>query len=459
MPHALTAELDALRARCTGRVLDPGDEGWDAARQAWNLACDQRPVAVAEVADEADVVAVVNFARKAGLRVAPQGTGHNPHPLGSLDDALLLKTAGLTGVEIDPQRRRARVRAGALWLDVVQAAHPHGLAGLAGSSPDVGVVGYSLGGGIGWLARRYGMQTNSVQAVEMVTADGELVRADHDHEPDLFWALRGGGGNFGVVTAMEFSLYPQAQVYAGAVAWPWEQGERVLQRWREWTQTLPDEVTTSARLLQLPPLPDIPAPLRGRNLVMVDGAILADAEHGAALLQPLRELEPEIDMWAPMPPVGLVHIHGDPEHPVPAQSGHCLLGELAPETVDTLVALAGPGSGSPLLQAELRHLGGALGRPADPCGALPALDGAYAMFAVGIAMDADMGAAVHGHAQALTKALGPWTNGRNYLNFSENPTDTRTAYDEETYRRLHAVRAQVDPNGLFRANHPIPLDA
>jgi hypothetical protein len=456
MQHAIATVLDALRGRCTGAVVAPGDDGWDAARQAWNLRADQHPAAVAVPVDDADVVAVVNFAREAGLRVAAQGTGHNATARSGLEDAILVRMSEMRGVEVDPDRRIARVRAGALWLDVVQATHPHGLAGLSGSSPDVGVVGYSLGGGIGWLARRYGMQTNSVRAVELVTADGTLVRADEEHEADLFWALRGGGGNYGVVTAMEFAVYPVAEVYGGAVAWDWERGPEVLGRWAEWTATLPDEVTTSARLLQLPDFPQIPEPIRGRNLVMVDGAILADADEGAALLAPLRELGPEIDMWQPMPPVGLVHIHGDPEEPVPGASGHCMLDALPPEAVDTFAALNGRGSGSPLLMAELRHLGGALGRPADPSGALPALDGAYNLFGVGIAMGPQVTAAIEGHMEGLLKAMAPWSNQSVYLNFTENPTDCRAGYDEETYARLRAIRSEVDPGGLFLANHPIP---
>jgi hypothetical protein len=215
-------------------------------------------------------------------------------------------------------------------------------------------------------------------------------------------------------------------------------------------------VSTSARLLQLPDFPQIPEPIRGRNLVMVDGAILADAERGAELLAPLRELGPEIDMWEPMPPVGLVHIHGDPEEPVPGASGHCMLDDFPPEAVDTFAALNGPGSGSPLLMAELRHLGGALGRPAAPSGALPALNGAYNLFGVGIAMGPEVAAAIHGHMEGLLRGMAPWANETIYLNFTENPTDCRTAYEDQAYRRLQEIRGQVDPDGLFLANHPIP---
>src|SRR4051812_28670695 len=193
-------DLDALRDPCGGAVAFPGDETYDAARQGFNLALDQRPAAVASPAAADEVEAVVRWARAAGLRVAPQSTGHNAGPLGSLADSVLLKTSGLRGVSIDAERQVARVGAGVLWEDVVTAAAPHGLIALHGSSPNVGVAGYSLGGGMGWLARSHGLQANSLLAVELVTGEGELVRADHEHDPELFWALRGGGGNFGVVT-------------------------------------------------------------------------------------------------------------------------------------------------------------------------------------------------------------------------------------------------------------------
>jgi FAD/FMN-containing dehydrogenase len=453
MSHVQTAE--ALSAHVKGAVFQPEDPGWDDARAAWNLAVDQRPAAVACPVDEDDVAAVIAHARERGLRVAPQGTGHNAGPLGSLGDSILLRTGAMRGVEVDAERRVARVRAGDLWQDVMGPVAEQGLTALCGSSPDVGIVGYSLGGGMGWLARKYGLQCNSVTAAELVLADGSRVRCDRDHEAELFWALRGGGGSFGVVTAIEFALYPIAEVYGGALVWDWHESERVLARWAEWAPTAPEEITTSARILQLPPLPEIPEPLRGRKLVMIDGAYAGDAADAEVALAPLRELAPEIDMFGPMPSPALAHLHGDPENPVPAASGHALLGELPADAVSAFVQAAGPGSGSPLLAAELRQLGGALARVPEEHGALARLDAAYALFAVGIAPTPEIGAAVAGHAQALAGAMAPWATGTSYLNFAEVPTDVRSGYDEQTYARLRAVRTAVDPDGLIHANHPI----
>src|SRR5215470_1254323 len=200
--------LEALRAAVTGEVFVPGEDGYDQARQAWNLAVDERPAA--------DVVPAVRFARSHGMRIAPQGTGHGAAPLEPLEGAMLLRTSRMRSVRINPDARAARAEAGAQWQDVTVPAGEQGLAVLAGTSPNVGVAGYVLGGGIGWLARRYGLAANSVTAAQIVTPDGNLVRADAGHEPDLFWAVRGGGGSVGVVTALEMRLYPVRELYAGA---------------------------------------------------------------------------------------------------------------------------------------------------------------------------------------------------------------------------------------------------
>jgi FAD/FMN-containing dehydrogenase len=231
--------LEALRTAIDGELYVPGDSGYDAARMPWNVAIDQRPAAVAMPTSARDVTEIVLHARAVGLRVAVQGTGHNPGPLGDLSDAILVRTAALDEVAIDPVRRTARVGAGAIWEQVVGPAAAHGLVALHGSSPDVGVAGYTLGGGVGWLARRHGLASDALTAVEIVLPDGRLVRTDRDTEPDLFWALRGGGGNFGVVTALEMRLLPLEEVVAGWLIWPWEESRRVLTAWTRWADAAP----------------------------------------------------------------------------------------------------------------------------------------------------------------------------------------------------------------------------
>jgi FAD/FMN-containing dehydrogenase len=450
----LSADVAALLEGLAGDVVLPGDVGWDAARQAWNLAADQRPALVALPESAADVQALVDFARGRGLRVAMQGTGHNAVPMGPLDDTLLIKTERMRGVEIDERNCIARVEAGALWIDVTAPASEAGLAPLAGSSPDVGVVGYTLGGGLSWLGRKYGLAANRLLSAEVVTADGRLVRASRHENPDLFWALRGGGGNFGAVVAIEFELIPLRSVYAGMMLFPWERAREVLQAWREWTAEAPDSVTTSARIMQLPPLPELPEFLRGRGVVLIDGAVVESAERAAEILAPLRALHPEMDTFADIPPVGLSRIHMDPEEPMPGISDSMMLDGLDADTVDRLVDAAGPGSGSPLLMVELRHLGGALGRYAG--GALSRFEGEYLYFAAGIPMDPAVVAALEAHFAIVGSALAPQSSGRQYLNFAERPQDPVAFYGEETYARLREVKADVDPLELFRGNHEIP---
>jgi FAD/FMN-containing dehydrogenase len=441
----------------TESLVLPHDPAWNEARVAWNLAVDQQPAAVALPESADDVVAVVRWARSRGLRVAPQGTGHNAAAMGSLAHTVLVKTERMRGVEIDSESRTARVEAGVLWAEVSQAAAEHGLAALAGSSPDVGVVGYSLGGGISWLARRYGLAANSVTAVELVNAEGEIVRADQENESELFWALRGGGGSFGVVTALEFELYPIAEVYAGVLFFPIERGTEVLRAWRRWIEDVPDEVTSVGRFLQFPPIPDIPEPLRGGSFVVVEATSLLGETATDELLAPLRALGPAMDTFTTIPVERLSSLHMDPEHPVPGVGDGMLLRDFPEEAIDAMVAAAGAGSGSPLLSVEVRHLGGALGRMQPGHGALATIDAQFAMFAVGISMTPEMGAAMRAHIEFVHAALASWDSGRDYLNFTERRERGERLFGSATYRRLQTVKGKVDPDDVFRSNHPVRL--
>jgi FAD/FMN-containing dehydrogenase len=439
-----------------GQVVFPGDIGWDEARQAWNVFVDQRPAAVLFPEDADDVAAAVRYAREAGLRVAVQGTGHMASPLGDLSKTALIRTTRMQGVEIDGAARRARVEAGVIWDDVVKPATELGLTALHGSSPDVGVMGYSLGGGIGWLARLYGLATNSITAIELVTADGEQLRVDESHDSELFWGLRGGVANFGVVTAVELELFPLEQVYAGWLIWDWERSHDVLNRWVEWTETTPDTVTSAGRILRLPPLDFIPEPIRGRDIVVVEAAYVGSEESGVELLRPLRELKPELDTFGVVPAYALARLHQDPEGPTPAIGNGGLLDELPPAAVDAYVAAAGPGSGSPLVSSEFRQLGGALGRPAPGGGALSRLEGSFATFSVGLPMDAESAHAIERHVHVVNDSLAPWRSGRMYTNFAEQAEDVRSIFPAETYERLRALKRRLDPSGLFHASQQIP---
>jgi FAD/FMN-containing dehydrogenase len=424
----------------------------------WNVALDQRPAAVATPTTVEQVQQVVRAASDEGLRVAPQSTGHNAGPLVAqgLDDVVVVRTSAMTGVTIDPVRRVARVEGGALWMHATEPAGDHGLAALHGSSPDVGIAGYSLGGGIGWYARRLGLATNSLTAVELVTADGEHVRADANRNRELFWALRGGGGSFGVVTALEFRLYPIESAYAGMLIWDVAHAEPVLREWARWAPGAPDDVTTAFRVLNLPPLPDIPEMLRGRSVVVIDGAVLGSDAQAEATIANLRALRPEIDTFARVPARSLVRLHMDPEGPTPAVSDTAMLGSFPDEAVDAFLAEVGPGSTSSLLLAELRQLGGALGRRHEGGGALDRLDAAFVAFGAAVAATPELAVQGEHDARRLMSGLRPWANGRSYLNFSESQVDPRSAYGERAWLQLKGIRSAVDPDGVFVGNHRIP---
>ncbi len=441
-----------LAARIDGAVVVPGDETWDEARQAWNLAVDQRPAAVVIPESVGDVLEIVGFARETGLRLAPQGTGHGGAALGPLDDTILVKLHRLRGVTVDPESMIARTAAGTIWIEVVEEAARHGLAALAGSSPDVGVVGYTLGGGLSWLGRKHGIGANHVTAIELVTADGRLHRVDRENDPDLFWALRGGGGNFGVVTAIEFRLFPIREVYAGILWFPVDRAADVLEEWRAWTDGLPDETTSVGRILQLPPLDEIPEPVRGKSFVVVEVIHCGSEREGREIVAPLRGLGPVMDTVELIPVQALSHLHMDPEHPVPGSGDGMALDDLDSAAIDTIVSAT---VGSPLLSVEIRHLGGAIGRSRAEHGALAAFAAPYLLFAVGIAPTAEAGHAVESTVRDLRAGLAHLEAPHTYLNFAESKREARTLWSETSYHRLRRIKAAVDPENLIRSNHEI----
>jgi FAD binding domain-containing protein len=445
--------VDDLRSRLTGDAYTPSDEAYAVERLGWNLSADQNPALIALVETAQDVVEVVNYARANGLRVAPQGTGHSAAALESLENTILLKTSRMRGVTIDVEGRSARAEAGTIWTDVTEPASEHGLVALHGSSPNVGVVGYSLGGGIGWLARSHGMAANSVTAIEIVTADGRLRRIDHETEPELFWAVRGGGGSFGIVTAIEFDLYPLTEIYAGWLIFPIERSSEVLHAWRDWTQTVPDTVTSVGRILRLPPFEDIPEPLRGRQIVVIEAAYQGTQAEGDALIAPLRALGAEMDTFAVMPASGLTRLHQDPEDPVPGAGDGSMLAAGPAEAIDAFVAAAGPDSGSTLLSTELRHIGGAVGRHVPGNGAAR-LEGEYVMFGVGIAATPEMHDKAVADVRNIQRALEPWST-HNYFNFSEMAGGGEEQFDSDTYALLQEVKDLYDAGDLIVSNHPI----
>jgi FAD binding domain len=443
-----------------GRLATATDPDWDQARMAWNLAADQHPSAVAFVESAEDAAAVMRFAADNDLRVTTQGSGHGAAALGSLEDTILVKTERLRGVEVDAESQTARVEAGVLSLELTEAAAAAGLSSLPGSSPDVCVTGFTLGGGLSWLGRRHGFACNRVRAVELVTADAEMRTVDGENEPDLFWALRGGGGSYGIVTALHVNLIPLADIYAGALLFPAELGAEALRAYRDWTRTASEDVTSIFRFLRPPDIPDVPEFLRGKALITIDAACLGDQSAGEAAIAPLREIgEPILDSFGQVPPPALCKIHMDPEHPVPGLGHHRVLRDLDDAAIDAFVGAAGAESGTPLLQTELRHLGGALGRPDPDGGALSHLDANWVMFGVGMVMNEEMAAAVDGGLDRIDAAMEPWAADGGYFNFADRPCDTDAILPADVCSRLAEVKRKWDPEGRIVASHTVSLDA
>jgi FAD/FMN-containing dehydrogenase len=452
-------DVALLNALVGGPVLAPDTPGYAAECAVYNLAVGHHPAVVVGATSPADVQAAVRFATAHELPIAVLATGHQA--IVPADGAVLIVTGRMSSVAIDPQERTARVGAGTRWQQVVDAAAEHGLAPLNGSSPLVGVVGYTLGGGLSpTMGRAFGWAADHVHAIEVVTADGVLRRATADTEPDLFWALLGGKSNFGVVTALEFALFPISRLYAGGLFFAGEHAASVLHTYREFTSTAPDEVTTSIALLRLPALPFIPEPLRDRFTVHLRFSYLGSAEDGEDLIAPLRAAAPTlIDTVAELPYARFAEIHADPVDPAPFAERSALIKQFTPEAVETLLALAGPDSDCPAAFVELRHLGGALGRSATVPNAVANRDAAFALWIVAVGMPQDTAVAMKFAGVALD-SLAPWCTGGAYLNFMsvDDATEdrTRTAYAASDYQRLREVKAQFDPMNLFRLNHNIP---
>lgn len=399
----------------------------------------------------ADVAAAVRFAARTGRRVAVQSTGHGLQS--DLAGTVLVSTRRMTAVSIDPESATACVQAGARWRQVIDAAAPFGLAPLNGSSSQVGAVGYTVGGGLGPMARRYGFAADHVRRFTLVTADGQVRDVTADSDPDLFWAVRGGKSTFGIVTDVEFDLMPVARFYGGAIAFPAEAARAVLHAWREWAPTLSDDTTTSVAMLRLPPDPSLPEPLRGRFVTMLRFLHLGSAEEGAALLAPMRALAtPLMDLVDEMPYAAVDAVHMDPTDPLPVRECGVALDALPAAAVDALLDVAGPDVPAPLAMVEVRLLGGAIARGPQVPNAVAGRNAAFNVFVIGAPFGPPIEATVAGMA-ATVDAVRPWACG-GLLNFAGTATPEQVGrlWSAADRARLLAIRDRVDPTGLFATN-------
>ncbi|MEZ0341059.1 FAD-binding oxidoreductase [Mycobacterium sp. pV006] len=455
IPADLTRD-DALRALCdqvATHVALPGEPGYERG-VPWNVAAAVTPGAVVLATTAEDVAGTVRFAAAHGFTVAVQATGHGA--VGVDADTILVVTAAMKHVEVDAVNSTARIGAGARWQDVVDAAAPYGLAPLCGSAPGVGAVGYLTGGGIGPLVRTFGLSSDYVRAFDVVTGQGQLVRATPTENADLFWGLCGGKAMLGIVTAVEMELLPIPEFYGGAVYFDGADVAAVLHAWARWHTDLPETVSTSIAVQQLPPLPGVPEPLAGRMTVAVRYAAVGDFGEAERLLAPVREVAtPILDAVGVLPYAAIGAVHADPVDPMPIHEDQALLTDLPAEAVDALLAVAGPGSGSPQVIVELRALGGALARQSRHPGAFCHRDAAFSLAVVGVPMpDADV---VVEHARAVTSAVAPWASWGQMPNFapSDDPARPARVYDADTLHRLAALAERYDPARVLATGQPL----
>ncbi|MFJ9319435.1 FAD-binding oxidoreductase [Streptomyces globisporus] len=444
--------VDALAARVDGSVFTPSDEGYASETVGFNLRGGHRPALVVAAASAGDVQAAVSFAVAHGMALGVMTTGHQPFP--ARDNFLLLTTRAMRTVAIDAERYVAKVGAGAVWSDVVGPAQAVGLAPVNGSAPDVGVVGFTLGGGHSpFLGRRHGWAVDRVVSIEVVTADGVLRRVDADSDPDLFWALRGGRSNFGVVTELEIELFPLSSFYGGGIYFGAEHLEKVLRTFPEVVRDAPDDFTCSVAVMNMPPVPEIPEPFRGRTLAHVRVVGLGTDEETEKQIAPFRAIGTGVvDTIGRHPYVACGSVHADPEHPFPYEERSTLLSELPARAVDRLADIARQGVGGPVTILEVRHFGGALNRRPENAAPVAAREAAFGVWGVTVGPPEAV-AAGYAELDRTMESMSPWAIGRVSTNFAARENSAEDIFGERDLERLRILKRHYDPANVFRVNN------
>jgi FAD/FMN-containing dehydrogenase len=447
------AVLD-FEAHLLGELVRPAHDDYESARRVHNLTVDRRPALIARAADAADVLRAVSFAREYDLSLAIRSGGHSMRGDGSVDDGLVIDLSRMRGLSIDPQRRVAWAQPGLTWGEYAGAAQEYGLATSSGDTGSVGLGGLTLGGGIGWMVRKHGLTIDYLQSVELVTADGRLIRASADEHPDLFWALRGGGGNFGVATAFQLRLEPAGTILGGAVVQP--ATADVLRGWADYAAQAPDELTTMVFLTQAPPLPFIPAEYHGQVVAIIGVCYAGDLEVGQRVVEPLRRLATPIsDITSPMPYPGLFALTEQASQPeaFSVRSGFFqqLEDGLLEAVLEGVATAPAPGG-----VVQLRALGGAMARVPASATAFAHRDKAFMAVVIGATEDPADAPRQQEWTESVWRVVRPQADGV-YVNFlgDEGPARIREAYGATTYDRLVAVKEQYDPTNLFRLNQNI----
>jgi FAD/FMN-containing dehydrogenase len=451
--------LAELADRVTGAVFVPGDPGYAEETALFNLHLTLIPDVVVVAAEAADVQAAVRFATQRKMPIAVKSAGHQV--VLPAEGGVLINTGLMKGLTVDTKRRVARVEAGMRWDQVLEATATCGLSPMVGSAPHVGVVGYTLGGGLSPVfGRSQGYAADHVLSMEVVTADGELRVVTATSEPDLYWAMRGCKGNFGVVTAIEFDLFPVTHVFGGGVYFAGEHAADVLHAWRTWVVTLPEEATSSVAVQRLPDVPELPEPLRGAFVVHLRFTHLGGTLEGERLLEPMRRIAPVVlDTVAEMPISETGTIHSDPIGPLPYWERHTSLKDLPAAAIDAFIEVVGPDSGCELAHVEMRHLGGAQEREPVVPNAVPTRDVPFFVFAFGVG-PAERESLLVSQLVGLVTAMEPWSSPHLVPNFmapqeGSTPDAMRRIYGTEKYERLTDIKAAYDPDNYFRINHNV----
>jgi FAD/FMN-containing dehydrogenase len=459
-PPIQATGFDELAAMFRGELVLPADSGYDGARRIWNGAIDRRPACVARCTGVADVVAAVRFARERGLVVAVRSGGHGVGGHALCDGGLVIDLSPMRGIWVDPPARTARAEAGVLWGELDRETQLFGLATVGGIVTHTGIAGLTLGGGIGWLMRKYGATVDNLLSADVVTADGELVTASEEQNPELFWGIRGGGGNFGIVTSFEYRLHPVGPtVLAGPIFHPLERATEVLRFYREFAAGAPDELTTIFNLRVAPPLPFLPADVHGKPIVMVGACYAGAPEDGIEVVRPLKEFgDPIVDLLEPKPYLALQSMF-DPSVP---HGWHYYwksveLPPLTDAAIDTLVEHASALT-SPKSYCIVFQLGGALSRVGEGETAFSQREAAHNVNINAVWTEEDPEAERHiAWARDFFDAMQPHARGRVYLNFlgEEGADRVRQAYGAGSYERLVELKRTYDPTNFFRLNQNI----
>jgi len=455
------ATVTELAAQLRGEVIRPGDDGYDEARALWNGMHDRHPAVIVRCAGVSDVVAAVRFGRSECLEIAVRGGGHSIPGFSAVDGGLMIDLSQMRGVHVDARSRRAYVEGGATWRDVDVETQLHGLATTGGLVSTTGVGGFTLGGGIGWLMRKHGLAADNMVGAELVTADGDVVNVSESENPELLWALRGGGGNFGIVTRFEFKLHEVGPMLAGgAIFYPGDKAESVLKGWREWLQSAPDEVTTLANLATAPPAPFLPEEWHGQRVVAIGALHAGSVDEGLEVLAPLRSLaEPVVaDLLGPIPYLGQQGLF-DPLHPKGDgnyfKSLH--LQDLSDAAIDTLT-FAHRSVTSPRSEIHVHDMRGAVARGPAGGSAFPNRDAPYVLNVIGKWTGSGPGPDHIAWARDVVASMEEHSTGTGYVNFlgdSEDGGTLKAAYGAEAYDRLVQAKDEYDSENVFHHNQNI----